>query len=202
MRSIFNDPTMLLCCLFLLGGVIQDLVMRKVKNKYVLFSLVTSILFLILNSISNSNTNLNSFSSFFSELDHSNLILIYKNLFLSLFLTFTLYIFNVIGAGDAKLFTAISTLLPLSSIAPSLFCALIWGSLLGLFKTILSGQLPILISRVLVIPQMLIFRSQNSNLIKVNSESFSSVNAIPFTIPLLLGVLTQYSLIQIGVSFL
>ena len=99
-----------------------------------------------------------------------------------------LYILKAVGAGDVKLLMVISLFLAWDQVATMIVAALVWGSLLGIFRVILSGSLKQFLTNLILI---LSFKKNESQ----------KLNQVPFTVAILFGFLTSISLSIAGVSW-
>ena len=100
-----------------------------------------------------------------------------------------LYLMRAVGGGDLKLVVAISPLWAWSDIAYTLAFSLVWGALLGIIMVLLRKE-----SRAF-------FRNIFSMALK-NPVEQKQLHKIPYTIAILFGFLTHWSLLQRGVSLL
>lgn len=101
-------------------------------------------------------------------------------------MTLPLYMGKVLGGGDIKVFTAASLLMNWQVVCVTLLAAFIWGSLLGLLRTLLSGQAKNLFHNLFAI---VAFKA------KVQEDR---LHKIPFSIALIFGYLSSF--VYLGVA--
>lgn len=172
-----EEIKMTICIAIFVGAIIQDLILKKVKNYYILMSFI-----LVL-----------SYQLFSMGVVGS--IEVYKNILLAFAVGFFFFSLKIIGAGDAKVFIVISILLPISGVINSFIYSLFWGGMLGLFRSILSGHIRNLIQNIFLLQNMILFSK------KINQTSLN-LQTIPYTIPLFLGVMMDWTLNLHGIHFL
>jgi Flp pilus assembly protein protease CpaA len=166
------DTTMTMAVVILIGAVVQDLLWRKVKNLYVIAALVAAFVFQGLQLGFSFNTVLSLVQSFG----------------LALAIGVVLYAIRILGAGDIKIFAATAVLLPLNSIPHIYLYSLIWGAVFGVIRYLLSGKIMTLVLNIVSI----------SNPVARNAMG---MQAIPFTVAILLGTLTDWTLRKHGVQW-
>lgn len=151
----------------LVCGVIDDLRSQKVHN-----ALVLSLFALTLVTISILS-------------GPSSLIFGFYGFALALLFTLPLFFAKVIGGGDVKLFAIFGLATTMNAVFHVAILSILWGALLGLVRSILSGQFKQLI---LSTTQLLWTKGEGQKQFK-----------IPFTVALLFGWMTYLSLNQVGV---
>jgi prepilin peptidase CpaA len=124
-----------------------------------------------------------------SQLGFMASVLLVQNILLSLLIGFGLYFFKIIGAGDIKIFAVSSLLLPVENIPMIYFYSLFWGGVFGIIRYVISGK-------GLILVQNMIFSSSEVTRKSINMQP------IPFTVAFLLGGLTNWTLVQHGMSFI
>jgi Flp pilus assembly protein protease CpaA len=101
-----------------------------------------------------------------------------------------LFVFiKIIGAGDMKIFAAVSSLLSWKAILVSFILSFIWGALLGIIQLAVSGKL----GEMIINYRFMMFKS---------TRSAVQLHSIPFTVALFFGVLSEITLSLRGVVFL
>jgi prepilin peptidase CpaA len=165
------DIKMTVYAVIFIGAIIQDLIWQKVKNNYVIAAFIAVFLFQIF------------------QIGFADTFLLFQNLLLSLLIGVILYFVRVIGAGDVKIFSATSLLIPFESIPLIYFYSLLWGGLFGVLQYFLRGKI-----RSLIQNMVFILHSE----VRKDME----LQPIPFTVAILLGALTDWTLVRHGVSLL
>ncbi len=146
----------------LINGIREDLRSRKVSNVSVLITLVLG-LFCVL---------------FVQGL--SGLMIAALSFVTAFVAVLPLYLVKAIGGGDVKLFLAVSVLLNWQQVLISLIGSLIWGSILGVVQVILKGE-----GKAFAHNMIAIFTSKA----RLPEQK---THKVPYTIALLLGVLTSF----------
>ena len=143
----------------LVAAVGSDLKTKKIKNKLVVISAVLAVasafLFDGLNGLEAGALSLG----------------------LAFVLTLPLVVLRFIGAGDMKIFMALSLALHPPVVLKTLLYSLVWGAVLGLVQAVAKGQL-----RVLLYNMTAVFNKQKRQHIQTHQ--------IPFAVALLLGWLS------------
>lgn len=96
-----------------------------------------------------------------------------------------LVILRFIGGGDLKLMVAFGALVPYQASLSVMIWSLIWGAILGVIRSIISGQFGLLLSNTYKIA------SGQSN------KQTLVLQKIPFTIPLMLAWLSYLSTLRL-----
>lgn len=154
---------MIIASLILLVGVVEDLRTKKVPNTHIIAMAALALaaqLFVVGTS-----------GLFPSLLSVTTAVLIMIPLVMA----------KVIGAGDMKLLMAFSIVVPWSATFTTAIAALIWGALLGLIKSILSGQFSQLLKTTGAIA-------------RGHRTADMPTTQIPYTVALLFGWMTYLSL--------
>ncbi|PIS11228.1 MAG: hypothetical protein COT73_05110 [Bdellovibrio sp. CG10_big_fil_rev_8_21_14_0_10_47_8] len=141
-------------------GVVGDLRSKKVPNQFVLISAGTAIIFVLVTQ------------------GLPGLLVSVLSLMAGAILILPLYLMKAIGGGDLKLFLAVSLLMTWQGVLISVFGALVWGSLLGIFQVALKGEIKAFLHNLLALFQ------------RVKLQE-TKTHKIPFTVALLLGYLTS-----------
>jgi prepilin peptidase CpaA len=131
------SPTAIIFELFLVPLAVlviyHDVRYRRIPNPFVLATLITG---LILNvSLGGLNGGLNSLGG----------------CVLGFFLMLILHVFGAMGAGDVKLFAAVSSVIGAQLVLPTFVVVVLTGGLLALFTTLRSGVFRTTMFRVLQI---------------------------------------------------
>lgn len=100
-----------------------------------------------------------------------------------------LYLFKALGGGDIKFLVAISPLWTWSDMFGVLFYSLTWGAILGVVHVIIQGK-------------FLSFVENFKSMALRQPVQETSLHKIPYTIAIFFGFLTQWSLIQKGISLI
>lgn len=163
---------MSLYIIILIGAIVQDLLWKKVKNFYVIAALVAAFLFQG------------------SQLGYhlTTLITLLQSFGMALAIGVGLYAIRILGAGDIKIFAATAILFPFQNIPMIYFYSLLWGAIFGVFRYILSGKIMTLVQNMISI----------SNPV---ARKAMEMQTIPFTVAILLGALTDWSLRKHGVHW-
>jgi prepilin peptidase CpaA len=155
-----------------LGAVLQDLLSRRVANQAVLAAFL--ILILSVFYIGGWGLLLQGFLS-------STLVLL---------VSFLLWRFGVLGAGDVKVMVALALTLPWSRGLEFVFYSLCWGAIMGLLALLIDKNL-LHEAKILNFHPILTIRS-----LRVKNHK------TPFTVAILLGILSSWLLDSKGVYFL
>jgi len=100
-------------------------------------------------------------------------------------LYFPLAWFGIVGGGDLKLLAVVGlTAGPINTVTIAFF-ALFWGSLIGLFQTITSGEFKSVARNILTIAKM-------------KKPEAQKLHRLPFAAAMLLAGLTQWTLNKTG----
>jgi Flp pilus assembly protein protease CpaA len=100
-----------------------------------------------------------------------------------------LYMMSIFGGGDFKLLVAISPLLHWKLILVMIVSAMVWGALLGLFRTLLLGEASQLWKNMI-------------GIVTRQSSQPRALHMIPFTVAVFFGFLSSLTLSQIGWDFI
>jgi Flp pilus assembly protein protease CpaA len=96
-----------------------------------------------------------------------------------------LYLLRVFGGGDFKLLLAVSSFLDWKQILTVIALSFIWGSILGLFKAAMSGQLKSVAHNIL-------------SIFLKNKAHQTKLHAVPYTVAIFFGFVSMLTLFQIG----
>lgn len=145
----------------ILSACVMDITSRRVSNRFVLFSAIVCFsLQVYLYGIGGIIPSLTSFAITFMAL-------------------LPLYMLRVFGGGDFKFFVALSFILSPWVTTDIILLSILWGGLIGLIQTLISGE-----------AKNLIYSTYFK--IKGLSRGLSTDFKIPYTIAYLLGWLTWY----------
>lgn len=137
------DMEMAIYTAIFFGAIAQDLLWKKVKNSYVISSLISALLFECL------------------RLGFVAGISLMQNLIYALLIGVGLYLIKALGAGDIKIFAAASLLLPFENIPMIYIYSLIWGALFGVIRYALSGELLTMVHNLIFISNSATRKSVN-----------------------------------------
>jgi prepilin peptidase CpaA len=165
------DMKMTIFVVIFCGAIAQDLLWRKVKNFYVIAAFLAAFLFQ------------------WFQLGFTSSVMLLQNLLFSLVIGVGLYLFKILGAGDVKIFSVTSMLLPFESIPMIYFYSLFWGGVFGILRYAVSGKIHTLVYNMIFVADS---KTRNS----------VAMQPIPFTVAFLLGALTDWTLKQHGITFL
>jgi prepilin peptidase CpaA len=152
-------------------AVVFDLRTRKVPNAFVIFSLCVGIITQVI------QTGLFGLATSIG------------GVVFGIMLGILFVLIKVIGAGDMKIFAAVSSLLTWKSILISFVLSFIWGALLGVVQIAVSGKLGELVTNY----RFMMFKA---------TRPAVQLHSIPFTVALFFGVLSEITLSLRGVVFL
>lgn len=108
------------------------------------------------------------------------------SLAIALALTFPLYALGILGGGDVKLFSVFAFAVEPSGMFYTLIYSFMWGSLFGLTRSALQGQLPVLV------------RNTYRTATRQQKLQAIEINKIPYTFALVLGWFTYLTLLRSG----
>lgn len=165
------EVTYLVAAILLAVAVIQDLRTRKVRNSFVLIALAIGILTQI------------------ALLGVGGIQLALAGFAAGLAVSLPLTLLKVIGAGDMKIFVAVSTLLDWKASIVAFGLSLIWSSLLGVLQVLLKGEIKQLATNMIFV-------------LNKTTRPTVQTHKLPYTVGLLLGLLSQWVLSSRGVELL
>jgi prepilin peptidase CpaA len=152
-------------------AAVMDYRKRKIKNNFVISVFAFSTVLLL------STESWNGFQLGLSSLAAAFIAIL------------PLYLLKVVGGGDLKFFVAISPLMNWQLVVVTVIAALVWGSLLGVFQTLLRSE-----GKQLLLNLKLVLLRQ-----KLKA---SELHQIPFCVALFFGYITALTLQQAGVQVL
>ena len=159
---------LLLAAALLVAGVVTDLRSRKVPNRLLLGALILFIsAILVIDGISGIWPAIGS-------------------AFSAVVCIIPLYILRAIGGGDAKLLLVTALILPWEIAITMVFYAMLWGSVLGLVRALISGQGRALAGNMILI-------------LKGKKPAPQQLHQIPFAVAIFLGFLSATTLTSLGV---
>lgn len=100
-----------------------------------------------------------------------------------------LYLMKAVGGGDFKLMMALSPLLGWADLGWTLVFSLVWAVILGLIMIVLRKEVSS-------------FANNLGSIALRNPVGQKELHKIPYTVAILFGFLTQFSLVERGVSLL
>ncbi len=155
---------MIISTLILLAGVVDDLRSRKVHNELVLvLAAIGAVYTFWMGGLTGLGWGLLSATC-------------------AIVVCVPLITTRVLGAGDVKLLAAFGLTVQWSSVLWVVAYSILWGALLGVFRSILRGEGLLLLQNTVKIAS----RKQVDN---------SQLQKIPYTVALLFGWLTHWSLV-------
>ncbi len=125
----------------------------------------------------------------FIHLGFSGSTQILVSIFAAISFCLPLYLMRALGGGDFKLLLALSPLMSWPAVGWTLVFSLVWGTVLGLMIVIVKGE-------------MLSFLRNLTSLALRNPVAKENLHKMPYTVAILLGFLTQVTLVERGVSLL
>jgi prepilin peptidase CpaA len=146
----------------------SDLRSKKISNHLVISCFALSVLFLFLHGGASSLGN--------------GLI----STALAFAITLPLYLTKVLSGGDLKIFVAVATLMNWQAVIITAIAALFWGALLGVFRTVLSGQGKALAHNMFAI------------VIARTKPAEQNLHKIPYSVALLFGYVS--SIVYLGAA--
>lgn len=170
MESILQ-PKILLAGLILVVGVLFDLRTKKIPNKLILAGFLLSILSLVF---------LDGLSTFWLPAASFGSAVIF---------TLPLYMMRALGAGDVKLIFVLSFLLGWKMTITMILASMVWGSLLGIIRVILSGKTKEFIYNLFFI-------------LKRTEVEKNQLHYIPYSVAIFFGFLTSLTLDQWGLTWI
>lgn len=103
---------------------------------------------------------------------------------LALVITLPLFMAGVLGGGDVKLFSVFAFAVNSEIMFWTLVYSFIWGAVFGVLKASIQNQLPLLVRNT--------YKAARRQKIQIQE-----LNKIPYTFALLLGWLTQLTLLRV-----
>lgn len=168
--ELWLNPKIILTVVFIAICVATDLRHQKVFNSIVLIGAGVALLAIMI-------------------LDgRSGLWPAFGSLIAATIFAMPLYILKAVGAGDVKLLMVISLFLAWDQVATMIVAALVWGSLLGLFRVIISGGIKQFFKNIF-------------SILTRRKAQVQNLSHVPFTVAIFFGFLTAMSLSMAGISW-
>jgi prepilin peptidase CpaA len=155
----------------LAAAVVSDIKTKRVDNRFVLGAFAIGTLFQVMTAGSPGLWALGS------------------SVLTAIVLGLPLYLMRIFAGGDFKLLVAISTLLDWKTMITVILSSLVWGAVLGLFQTIIQGNLKVVFNNLIAI---------FLNILSRKKPQLTQLHAMPFTVAILLGFLSHLTLSQVG----
>ncbi len=171
MSEFVSNPKVILAGLLLLAGVVVDLRSKKVPNRLIIIGFVLALLTLAVVD------GRGGIWPAFASLGAATLF------------AFPLYYLRAIGGGDLKLIWILSLLLNWNMTITMILASMVWGSLLGIFRVIVSGNGKLFLRNML-------------SILKKDRPADEKLSHVPFTVAIFFGFLTSVSLITAGISWI
>lgn len=174
--SILLNAKICLVSAFLIWGVIEDLRLRKVRNKVVLTIAGLSL----------------AFATVLIFMGHMSILGAIGGFGTALLISLPFVLLGVLGAGDMKLLAACGFLMSSLAVFETFVYSFIWGSLIGVVQIVLKGQFNVLILNLSSIAK----RATGGPQVAVG------LHRIPYTVAIFMGWITHLTLIKVGVTIL
>jgi Flp pilus assembly protein protease CpaA len=153
--------------IILIAGVVDDLWTRKVHNALFLCALFVA------------------FASSFIVREWSGTQLGLLALLLAFVITIPLFYAHVLGGGDVKLIWAFAIAVEPNAVFWTIMYSIVWGGIFGFTRSMLQGQLPMLVR-------------STYHLATRRKVEPQQLHKIPFTFALLLGWFTHLTMLKMG----